>query len=410
MKFQGKRVLFLGAPVFQIPVVQKAKEMGLYVGIVDIDGNAPAFPFADEHFICSIRDNDAVLRIAHEFKPDGIVIGALDTSVPTGARVCEALSLPGNTVEAAINSTDKVKMLEAFERAGVAHPLYCVVKKDEIESFSMPLPYPVISKPIDSAGGRGISIIHSDEELRDAMLFSSQAGLSGDILVEEYLNGCEVSVEVLVVEGKPHVIQITDKITSGEPNFFEIGHSQPSTLSNCVKERIKELASRAVLAVGLKNSPAHVEIMLTQQGPKMIELGARLGGDCITTYLADNSVSGVCMAQATIELALGMSPDVSRYADSGLCAAVLFIPAEEGVLSGVCGLDEAKKSDGLIEMRITGRIGKHYYKAVDDTARFGYAVCVGDTTSAALEKCRAAVNKLQFILNKDEPCETSADQ
>ncbi len=395
-----RRVLILGAPIFQVPIVQKAKEMGLYVGIVDINHDAPALPYADERFIHSIRDTDGVLTIAQEFRPDGIVIGACDTSVVTGAHVCKALKLPGHTIEAAVNSTNKVKMLEAFERGGVAHPLYQVVKKADIETFDMTLPYPVISKPIDSAGGRGISIIHDSGELRAAAVFSSRAGLSGDILIEEYMRGNEVSVEVLVVEGKPYVLQITDKITSGEPNFFEIGHSQPSAMPESTKERIRDLASRAVLAVGLVNSPAHVEIMVTEQGPKMVELGARLGGDCITTYLLDNSVSGINMAQAAIEMSLGMTPDVHHYADSGVGVGIRFIPAEEGVLKEVRGLAEAEAVSGLVKMEITGEIGRRYSKATDDSARFGYAVCVGKTTKEALDRCQAVIDRLQFVIEQ----------
>lgn len=400
MEENAKRLLILGAPVFQIPIVKKAKEMGLFVGIVDIDSNAPAFPYADQSFVCSIKDKDAVLQVAREFKPDGIVIGACDTPVVTGAYLCSALGLPGNSVEAAVNSTDKLKMIEAFARSDVAHPQFQKVSKNDIEGFSLSIPYPVISKPVDSSGGRGISIIHDDSELKEALLFSSQAGNSGDILIEEYMRGREVSVEVLVVEGKPHIIQITDKITSGEPHFFEIGHSQPSTLPEDTKERIRELAAKAVLAVGLYNSPAHVEIMLTEQGPKMVELGARLGSDCITTYLTDHSVSGVCMAQAAIELALGITPDVQHYGDSGLCVGVRFIPAEEGVLAGVEGLDEAESTDDLIQLAITGKIGRHYAAAVDDSARFGYAVCTGQTAEAALSQCERAIGKLRFLMDQ----------
>lgn len=122
-----KRVLVLGAPVFQIEVIKKAKEMGFYVGVVDINENAPAFSYADETFVCSIRDYEGVLHIARDFRPDGILIGACDTSVVTGARVCNALGLPGHTIDAAVNSTDKVKMLEVFEKFGVAHPQFQVI-------------------------------------------------------------------------------------------------------------------------------------------------------------------------------------------------------------------------------------------------------------------------------------------
>ena len=125
-----------------------------------------------------------------------------------------------------------------------------------------------------------------------ALLAASEAGLSGDVLVEEYMIGPEVSVELLVVDGVAHVLQVTDKLTSGAPNYFEIGHCQPTSLKDEDRAAISELAKAAVLAVGLKNSAAHVEIIVTPNGPKMVELGARLGGDWITSYLIQGSVGG----------------------------------------------------------------------------------------------------------------------
>ena len=390
-----KRILILGAPIFQIPVVQKAKEMGLWVGIVDINADAPAFAYADECFTCSIRDVDGVLAIAKKFKPDGIVIGACDTSVVTGARVCKELGLPGNTVEAALNSTDKGKMIQAFEAHGVAHPFFRIVKKEEIANFSVTLPYPIISKPVDSAGSRGIRIIHEESELRDALLFSSQAGLSGNIIVEEYMRGPEVSVEVLVTGGVPHVLQITDKITSGEPFFYETGHSQPSALPEDTKRKIRDLASAAVLAVGLTDSTAHVEIKVTDEGPKMVELGSRLGGDYITSYLLENSVYGISLTRSAIELALGLTPDASRYYDCG-SVAVRFIPAKKGVIKAIYGVDDVKKDSDVIAFDIIGKIGERYSDAASNSARFGAVVCRGTTTRDALEHCQRIIDHIFF--------------
>ena len=391
-----KKVLILGAPVFQIPVIQKAKEMGLYVGVVDIDREAPALCYADEQFICSIRDKDAVLRIAKAFAPDGIVIGACDTAVVTGAYICNQLNLPGNTLDTAIKATDKVKMLEAFHEHGVAHPYFQVVKKMDIEKISTDFPYPVISKPIDSAGGRGISIIHHETELRQAALFSSKAGISGDILIEEYMKGPEVSVEVIVVEGTPYILQITDKITSGEPNFYEIGHSQPSALEQEIKEQIRILAAKAVLAVGLFNSPAHVEIKVTEEGVKLVELGARLGGDCITTHLLETSVTGINMAQIAIELALGVKPEISHYTDSGVSVGIRFIPSHKGILKSISGIEDARNSEGVIELVIIGKVDSLYSEATDDSARFGYVICKGASAEEAQQRCLKAIKKLHF--------------
>lgn len=391
-----KRVLILGAPIFQIPVVKKAKEMGLYVGIVDIDTEAPALSYADEQYNCSLKDMEKVLEVATRFGPDGVIIGACDTSVIAGAYVSKVLNLPGHSMETAINSTNKLKMLEVFKKKNIPHPMFQVVSKDEIDSFEMTLPYPVISKPTDSAGGRGVSIIHNSRELKNAVGFSSRAGISGDVLIEEYMRGPEVSVEVLIVDNEPFILQVTDKITSGEPFFYEVGHSQPSSLPPDVLEIVKEVASNAVLAIGLNNTPAHVEIIITENGPMMVELGARLGGDCITSYLIDTSVSGINMIEATIKLALGESPIVCNYYNSGVAVGIRFIPAKAGILKDIHGMDEAYKCDNIVSIEIVGEIGKRYEDAMDDSARFGYVICTGNTTEEALCNTQEVIDKIHF--------------
>lgn len=387
-----KRLLLLGGPVFQKPVVEKAKEMGLYVGIIDINAHAPAAACADEFFRASIKDFDASLAAAREFNPDAVLSGACDTSVVTVARLCESLGLPGNSVEAAINSTDKVAMLRAFNSAEVAAPEYCLVRNGEIANFECALKFPVITKPTDSAGGRGINVAHSSGELMVAIESSSKAGTSGDVLVEEFMGGGrEISVEIIVSEGIPHVLQVTDKLTSGAPHFFEIGHSQPASLSGAERTAVSDLASRAVLAVGLSDSAAHVEVMLTPDGPKMVELGARVGGDWITSHLINGSVSGINMVEAMIDIALGKRIETWDYRDSGVFTATKFMPAKEGVLRNISGIDAAERVSGITHVEVMGQIGHRYEKAVDDSARFASVVAKGKSKEEALAICDKAL-------------------
>lgn len=390
-----KKILLLGGPVFQKPVIQRAKSMGLYVGVADISQDAPAASLADEFFQGSIRDYDSMLAIAREFKPDAIASGACDTSVVTVARLCEELGLPGNSVDAALNSTDKFRMINCFAQEGVPHPAFAVAKVSELDTFVPPFSYPVITKPTDSAGGRGVNLVSSPEELPAALQTASKAGISGDVLVEECMTGPEVSVEIIVSGGIPHVLQVTDKLTSGAPNFFEIGHIQPTSLSCEQRRAISDVASSAVLAVGLKNSAAHAEVMLTSEGPKMVELGARLGGDWITSHLIWNSVSGIDMVETMIKLALGEEFSELSYSDSGKFVATKFLPAREGVLQELNGIETARDSEGVIHVEVHGIVGKRYGKAVDDSARFASVVASGDTKEEALTNCDRALRLIE---------------
>lgn len=393
-----KRILFLGGPVFQIPVVQKAKQMGLYVGVVDIDSDAPAFEYADEVFHCSIRDRNSVLNIALDFKANGIICGACDTGVLTAAYVCEALNLPGNTIEMALKATDKYEMLKAFHASGLPHPKFQFIEKEKTADFCLELPFPVISKPVDSSGSRGIMKINCQEQLDSSLLYSANASVSCGVLVEEFMIGQEVSVEMVVVDSQPFVLQITDKITSGAPHFYEMGHAQPSSLSHDAKTAITDLATKAVQSVGLKDSVAHVEIMLTDDGPMLIELGARLGGDCITTYLMDQSVSGLEMTEIAILIALGEHPDVTHNHNSGVCAAVRFIPPCVGVglVKEVVGQDVANAIPGVIKTEVWCYPGERCNSSFSNSERLGCVIAIGNTTSEALDICQKGIDTIQI--------------
>ena len=377
--------------MFQIPVIKKAKEMGLYVGVSDINHDAVAFPYADETFVCSIKDRDGIMEISRRFKPDGILTGACDTSVVTAAYVCNQLGLPSISEETALLATNKLEMLRAFEKEDVAHPQYQLVRKSEIDGFDMQVSYPAISKPIDSSGSRGINYIASADELSKAVKDSSLAGTSGDVIIEEYMRGPEVSVEVLVVEGKPHILQITDKMTSGKPDFFETGHTQPSVLPADIKEQIRDLASRAAVAMKIMNSPVHVEIKVTDSGVKMVELGARLGGDWITSHLINLSVSGINMVESAIKLAMGTPLGAIEYENSGIYSCVNFVLSEGGIIEEILGLEKARAIEGVFEVGITATVGKYYPRVCDNATRIGYVISKGDTLEEAKMICRQAL-------------------
>ena len=194
-------------------------------------------------------------------------------------------------------------------------------------------------------------LIENREELERAVRYSSSNGREGSVIVEEYLQGSEVSVEVMVIDGEVHILQVTDKLTTGAPHFVEMGHSQPSRLRNEDIKAIRDLAARAVKSVGIDNGPAHVEIMLTDKGPKMIELGARMGGDCITTHLVPLS-TGIDMVKATIQIALGEQPDIAPKFNKGAAIryikeTVLKVPKRKIVLTTVY-----RSKDDFIKSRL----------------------------------------------------------
>lgn len=388
-----KRLLVLGASIAQIPFIKTAKKMGCFVGIVDYNPSAPAIEFADEYYECSLIDVSGVLKSAKQFRADGITCGASDVGVLTAAYVCKDLNLPSLSIETATKVKDKGAMIQAFQSCNVAHPAYQVV---ESISDTIDMAFPVITKPIDNSGSRGINVAHSEFELKSVLQDSFSCSKAGRVIVEEYLDGPEVSVEILIQDGEPYIIQVTDKITSGEPHFIEIGHSQPSQLPPMDVEAIKKLAYNATKAVGINNGCGHAEIKLTSKGPKMIEIAGRLGGDFITTVLLPTS-TGVNISEYEILRALGEPKAFDPKSIFDNCgAAVKFIEAKPGRVKSVAVDYLAEEMVGVEEISFVCKSDIQYGEAANNNDRFGYIIATGKTAQIALDRCDKVLERINI--------------
>ncbi|MBM4311226.1 MAG: ATP-grasp domain-containing protein [Deltaproteobacteria bacterium] len=373
--------------------------MGFHVGVVDYNPEGIGVPFADIFFNVSTIDADAVLRTAQEFKPRGIMTMATDMPMRAIARATTALGLPGISPETALKATDKGEMIKAFKSHGVEAPwFFIVISKDDLNNVKPNITFPCIMKPTDNAGSRGVMLVTSPADVDSAYAYSRQHSRSGAVIIEEYLNGREVSVEIMVVQGMVHILAVTDKLTTGAPHFVEMGHCQPSQLPDQDLKKIKDLAKRAVRAVGIESGPAHVEIMLTREGPKMIELGARMGGDCITSHLVPLS-TGIDMVKATIEVATGQLPDLAPKFNRG--SAIRYCDIRQGTIVGITGVAEAKKISGIQEIVFTKKAGDRIGAIKSSTDRAGYVIAQADQAADAIASCNEALACIRVITDSE---------
>ena len=391
-----KKLLIIGASVLQLPAIKKAKEMGFYVAVADYNPSAVGIPFADEYFNVSTIDIEGVTEVAKKIRPDGIMTLATDMPMRSIAAATGALGLVGISMDTAIKSTDKGEMIKAFAAAGVEHPWFYIAKnREEFDSVKERITYPAIMKPTDNSGSRGVVLVNSLSELEESFDYTEENSRSGAVIIEEYMRGREVSVEIIVLDGTPHVLAVTDKLTTGAPHFVEMGHSQPSRISGEPLEKIKDLACRAVIAVGIKSGPAHVEIMLTENGPKMVELGARMGGDCITTHLVPLS-TGRSMIEATIKIACGEIPEVEPVFDRG--SAIRYFSVPSGTITAIEGVSEAEKIPGIKEITFVKGVGELSGEIGSSTDRVGFVVADGETAEAAISACEAAIRTVKITV------------
>lgn len=389
-----RKILIIGASVLQLPAILKAKEMGFYVGVVDYNPQAVGIKHADEFFNVSTIDTEGILKTAKSFQPEGIMTLATDMPMRSIAAVTRELNLPGISVESAVKATDKGEMILAFKEHGVEVPWFFIVKnEDELETVSKKITFPCIVKPVDNAGSRGVILVNEPPELKDAYKYSKEHSRNGALIIEEFMTGNEVSVEAMAVNNTIHILAITDKITTGPPHFVEMGHSQPSQLPETVQQKVKDLTIRAMQALGINNGPAHVEIMVTPNGSKMIELGARMGGDNITTHLVPLS-TGIDMVKATIQLSMGDIPDLTPKFSKA--SAIRYFNIPSGTLLSVSGVEELLRKNGIKEIVFTKKVGDKITEIYSSLDRVGYVIVQKNDPSSAIQLCGDVIDKIEI--------------
>ena len=299
-----KKIAIIGASYLQQPLVEKAKEIGLYTICFAWQEGAVCADVCDKFYPISIIEKDEILSICREEEIDGICTIASDVAAPTVAYVAQKMGLPGNSYECAVKANNKYLMREAFTSANVPCPQYRMVTDVE-EVNDINWNYPLIVKPSDRSGSLGVQKVNKPEELRDAVLKALDVSFKKEAMIEEFVDGREISVEFISYQGIHYPLTITDKVTTGAPHFVELEHHQPSTLSKEKYEEIYEITKRALTSLGVTNGASHSEYKITTDGRICImEIGARMGGDFIGSDLVKLS-TGYDFLKGVIDVALG---------------------------------------------------------------------------------------------------------
>lgn len=362
-----KKLAVIGAGYLQLPLVKKAKDMGVEAVCFAWAEGAVCKDVCDRFYPVSTTDKEEILRICREIGIDGIATIASDVAAPTVAFVAEKMGLPGNSYRSAVKANNKYLMRNSFMEAGIPCPRYrMVTSPDDVLSASWV--YPLIVKPSDRSGSLGVTKVLSAEELAPAVEKALSVSFKKEAMVEEFIEGREISVEFISYQGRHYPLQITDKVTTEAPHFVELEHHQPSTLPADIQDRVWELVPRALDALQIENGASHSEIKITPDGRlAVIEIGARMGGDFIGSNLVELS-TGYDYLRGVIEVALGRftEPRITKRAFSG----VYFLSAETARLRPLIEKG-AQPSEGILQAAVTDPVLRPVLCSAD---RSGYLI------------------------------------
>lgn len=314
-----KKIAVIGASYLQLPLVRKAKEMGLEVHCFAWEEGAVCKNDADYFYPISIIEKERILEVCQRVGVDGICSIASDVAAPTVAYVAQKMGLTSNTYNSAVIANNKFLMRQAFLESGVPCPRFSIISSaEDIEREEWR--FPIIVKPTDRSGSLGVNLVNSKDGLLETAYIAIDASFEHKAIAEEFIEGREISVEFISFHGKHYPLTITDKVTTGAPHFVELEHHQPADLSQNLYNTIYDLNTKALSALGITNGASHAEYKITPSGELfVIEIGGRMGGDFIGSDLVQLS-TGYDFLKGVINVALGQfeEPVVKNEHHSGV--------------------------------------------------------------------------------------------
>jgi len=307
-----KKLAILGASYLQVPLIYKAKQMGIETHVFAWENGAVGKEFSDFFYPISILDKESILLKCKEIGIHGITAIGTDIAMPAVNYIANALNLIGNSMEATLISTDKYEMRKALSSKNIPCPRFSFYEADNFQNYEG-LDFPLIVKPTDRSGSRGVTKVNSIDEANLAILKALDNSINKRVIVEEFIQSeREFSVEIITFDGKHYPLAITDKVTTREPFFVEIAHHQPANINTEIENNIYKVTIDVLNALEIKNGASHTEVYLLDNGEiRVVESAGRMGGELIGSHLVQLS-TGFDFLMATIDVALNQF-DINKY-------------------------------------------------------------------------------------------------
>lgn len=366
--------MVLGAGTFQVDGIRKAAALGCHVTTVDYLPDNVGHRYGHHYVNASTVDRTAVLQAARDLRIDGICTFSSDAAVPTVAHVCDQLGLPGPSSKAAETMSAKHRFREFLRSAGLACPGFISgIDIDEMASRVASLPLPLIVKPVDTSGSRGISRLDTSDPtaLRAAFDKAQSFSPTRTVCIEEFVAGTEVGGDAILVDGRVSFISITHKYLQ---DFVVTGHRLPTNISEADQKRVCEHVEEVCEALGYAQGPLNFDAIVGPGGITLLEISARNGGNGIAAVI--ERATGVDVESATIQLALGRKPHLegSSQVIRG-AASLVFGSTTAGRIERMCTPDELLQRHPFVSLVAFSRsIGDEVHPFEHNANLIGFAV------------------------------------
>ena len=400
----NKKVMILGASKPCCSSIKKAVLEGYDVVVADMYQNAPGFKFASKSYACDILDKEGILTICATECVDAIV-PINDFGVPTAAYVANKLGLVGISEETALLATNKEKMRERWLLDGISCPVVELgTTFIEIKDAASRIGYPVVLKPAHGLGGgsRGVIVVFSEDELKDAVSFSQSFYDDKCTLIESYIDAVvEHSIDAIIHDGSINILAVSDKICEEFPYRISKCISYPTSTKGKMLDDIYQLVINSINSLGVNVGCAHVELAETRKGDLvMFELGARSGGGA-TPHPIISYTTGIDVISEYIRVMCGEEPRC-LVNTMNRASCYYFLTPNPGKLRSVQGVEEVRQMNGVLEVDILVESGQEIMPMKEAKNRSGYIVTGSKTVARAVELAKEAEKKIVFLYEETE--------
>lgn len=394
---KDKIILILGGGLFQIPLIKKAKCMGLKTVLTDMYPNPPGKIYADYFVQVDIKNFEKNLEVAKEYNVDAVVSDQTDIGVPTAAWISEQLKLKGIGYDTSLRFTDKYVMKSALDGKGIPIPKFSLAKSigqacEIAENFG----YPIIIKPPSNQSSRGVYCIHNADELKIFFSMTKKMSQDGLVLIEEYIDGKEYTVEGFTNKGVASTLAISDKEHFENNSCVASKLTYPPDTNDELYFKICSMNNKIVETLGLPFGITHAEFRVKNGIPYLIEVAARGGGTFISSEIIP-AVSGIDVNELLLKQLFNI-PVTIKYIKSD-AANLEFLTFPKGNVESIQGIDQIKQLPYVKKFHLDFDLGDYLDKPEDDRSRHGFMIITGKTRKEVIDKSREVKNLIQVKIS-----------
>jgi biotin carboxylase/N-acetylglutamate synthase-like GNAT family acetyltransferase len=395
-----KKILILRAGFLQQFLCKRAKELGMKVYAVDADPQSEGFIYADETATFRVADEENCLLYAQEKQPDGVVTAANDYGILSMSRIAKDLHLNGVDYKSATTIKNKAKVRKVLfeEHVDDTDCFYEINNSAQVESFWDSLSYPVMVKPCDGSGSRGVSRVDGKDSLKDACIKAIAESDTHAALIEQYIQGAEYGVESFV-DDEIHILAVMQKDMTLPPFYAELGHASESGLPLSIEEKVKACVMRAIRALGINFGCVNMDLIVTPSGSvHIIDVGARMGGNVIGSHLIPMG-KGIDYLGNILKASTGETVSWKPTMPHKPTATRLIV-LTPGVIASIPDIIAIEKDYDvkIVHHLEVGAFINEYHANRDG---FGYIIAQGDSIDEAKEKAKTALRALDKQIQRE---------